>query len=207
MRFTNYLFLAGLAAAAEIQAAQATFDGQPAGARPSGWTCGMTGSGAPKWQIEADARATTPPNVLTQRGQADFPWCIQEDELAENGAVAVSFKPISGKKDQAGGVVWRFKSPTNYYVARANALENNVSLYYVSQGTRHTIKYQPAPVARDVWHRLEVRFQGQRIQVLLDGKSYIDLFDRNISGPGRVGVWTKADSITSFDDFQLKAND
>ncbi len=163
----------------------------------------MTGNGTPKWQVEADAHAPTPPHVLTQRGRADFPWCVQEGELAENGLVGVSFKPISGKKDQAGGVVWRFKSPNNYYVARANALENNVSLYYVSAGVRHTIKYQPAPVAPNTWHRLEVRFQGERVQVFLDGKGYIDLADRNIFGPGKAGIWTKADSVTSFDDFQL----
>ena len=206
MRFMSYVALATMAAAAGTAAAQTAFDGQTAGQVPSGWTCGVNGSGAAKWQIETDAQAPSPPNVLTQRGRADFPWCIQEGELVENGMVAVSFKPISGKEDQAGGVVWRWKDANTYYVARGNALENNVSLYHVSRGVRHTIKYQSAPVARNAWHRLEVRFQGERIQVFLDGKSYIDLSDRNISGPGKAGVWTKADSITSFDDFQVKAN-
>jgi hypothetical protein len=207
MRFVSYVALAIVAAAAGNAGGQTAFDGQPPGKVPSGWTCGITGSGAGKWQIEADAQAASPPNVLTQRGRADFSWCVQEGRPVANGTVAVSFKPISGKEDQAGGVVWRFKGPNSYYVARGNALENNVSLYYVSRGVRHTLKYQSAPVARNAWHRLEVRFQGERIQVFLDGKSYIDLADRNISGPGEAGVWTKADSTTSFDDFQLKPID
>ena len=115
--------------------------------------------------------------------------------------VEVKFKPISGKEDQAGGLVWRWKDGDNYYVARANALENNVSLYYTAGGRRNTIKYVSAPVARNVWHRLRVEFGGKRIAVALDGKTYIDLEDEHIAGPGAVGVWTKADSVTAFDDF------
>jgi hypothetical protein len=206
MRFMTFLALGPFAVTAATAGAQSSFDSQSHGQTPSGWTCGATGRGAAKWRIEADAQAPSPPNVLTQRGRADFPWCIQEGGLAENGTVMVSFKAISGEEDQAGGVVWRWKDANTYYVARGNALENNVSLYYVSRGVRHTIKYQSAPVARNTWHRLEVRFEGERIQVYLNGKSYIDLSDRNISGTGKAGVWTKADSITSFDDFQMKAN-
>ena len=145
MRFMSYVALATVAAAAGSAGAQTAFDGQTAGQVPSGWTCGVTGTGAGKWQIETDAQAPSPPNVLTQRGRADFPWCVLEGELAENGTVAVSFKPISGKEDQAGGVVWRWKDANTYYVARGNAVENNVSLYHVSRGVRHTIKYQSAP--------------------------------------------------------------
>ena len=119
----------------------------------------------------------------------------------KDGFVEVKFKPISGKEDQAGGVVWRWKDGDNYYVARANALENNVSLYHTTGGARKTIKYVDAPVATAAWHRLRVAFSGTRIRVLLNGKAYIELDDRNISGPGAVGVWTKADSVTAFDDF------
>ena len=116
-------------------------------------------------------------------------------------AFEVKFKPISGKEDQAGGLVWRWKDGNNYYVARANALENNVSLYYTSNGRRNTIKYVNAPVPAMAWHTLRVDFAGTRIKVSLDGKTYIDVEDTRISGAGAVGVWTKADSVTSFDDF------
>ena len=119
----------------------------------------------------------------------------------ENGFVEVRFKPISGSEDQAGGLVWRWKDGDNYYVARANALENNVSLYHTTNGRRNTIKYVDAPVAKNAWHTLRVEFSGRRINVALDGKSYIELEDSHIAGAGAVGLWTKADSVTAFDDF------
>ena len=87
-----------------------------------------------------------------------------------DGFVEVKFKPISGGEDQAGGLVWRWKDGDNYYVARANALENNVSLYYTEHGSRKTLKYVDAPVARGAWHTLRVEFAGTRIAVSLDGK-------------------------------------
>ena len=111
-------------------------------------------------------------------------------------------KPVSGREDQAGGVVWRWKDGDNYYVARANALENNVSLYHTSAGRRKTIKYVDAPVAANTWHVLRVEFAGAMIRVALDGKTYIESKDSNITGAGAVGVWTKADSVTAFDDFK-----
>ncbi len=87
----------------------------------------------------------------------------------------------------------------------ANALENNVSLYYTTGGRRNTIKYVDAPVPPNVWHTLRVEFAGTRIKVLLDGKPYIEQEDSHISGAGAVGVWTKADSVTAFDDFSYGA--
>jgi hypothetical protein len=108
---------------------------------------------------------------------------------------------VSGREDQAGGVVWRWKDGDNYYVARANALENNVSLYYTERGIRKTIEYVDAPVAANAWHTLRVEFSGSRIRVILDGVARIDADDRHIDGTGAVGVWTKADSVTLFDDF------
>ncbi|HXD39692.1 MAG TPA: hypothetical protein VN649_03975, partial [Ramlibacter sp.] len=98
-------------------------------------------------------------------------------------------------------VVWRWKDGDNYYVARANALERNVSLYYVEGGRRKTLKYVNAPVERGVWHSLRVEFAGARIAVALDGRRAIEFEDKHITGPGAVGVWTKADSVTAFDDF------
>jgi hypothetical protein len=123
----------------------------------------------------------------------------------ENGFVEVKFKPVSGREDQAGGVVWRWKNADRYYVARANALENNVSLYYTEGGSRKTIKYVDAPVAAGMWHTLRVEFDGSRIRVVLDGVRRIELEDRHIEGPGAVGLWTKADSVTLFDDFAYGA--
>ena len=169
---------------------------------PPGWQCGSTGGGAPRWSLEADASGT---QVLKQSGNAPFPWCIKPDVTLVDGFVEVRFKPLAGKEDQAGGVVWRWQDGDNYYVARANALENNVSLYYTRDGSRRTLQYVDAPVAANTWHRLRVEFRGTNIRVFLDGKRYIDSNDSRIASSGSVGVWTKADSVTVFDDFQWGA--
>jgi hypothetical protein len=183
------------------------FDAGAAGAAPSGWTAGVTGRGDSRWTVEADVTAPSKPNVLKQSARGDFPWCVKNDSQLVDGYVEVKFKPIAGKDDQAGGVVWRWKDGNNYYVARANALENNVSLYYTQNGRRITIKYVDAPVARNEWHTLRVGFAGRRTRIALDGKVYIDLDDEHITGGGRVGLWTKADSVTLFDDFTYGTED
>src|SRR2546428_666081 len=177
------------------------FDQDKTGALPAGWKCGVTGRGSPKWTVEKDDAAPSPPNVLMQAGSGTFPWCVKSDTSIENGSVEVKFKPISGREDAAGGVVWRWKDGDNYYVAPANALEDNVSLYYTTNRRRTTTKYVDAPVAKNQWHTLKVDFAGRSIRVALDGKEYISQEDDHIKGAGSVGVWTKADSVTAFDDF------
>jgi len=177
------------------------FDQDAVGKLPPGWRCGVTGQGNQVWKVEADASAPSKPNVLRQSGMGTFPWCVKNGVTLADGYVEVKFKSIAGREDQAGGVVWRWKDKDNYYVARANALENNVSLYYTTDGRRNTIKYVDAPVAKGTWHSLRVEFSGTSIKVLLNGKLYIDVGDKRITGTGAVGVWTKADSDTAFDDF------
>jgi len=177
------------------------FDASTVGQPPLGWTCGATGKGTPHWSVEADKSAPSGPKVLKQSGSATYPWCVKNELVVLDGVIEVKFKPIVGKEDQAGGMVWRWKNSGNYYVARANALEGNVSLYYMKNGSRQTIVYKDAPVALHRWHTLRVIFIGTAIQIALDGKTYIDLQDSHISGAGQVGVWTKADSMTLFDEF------
>jgi hypothetical protein len=182
-----------------------SFDQDKLGGLPAGWQAGVTGRGSPRWSVEKDDSAPSPPNVLKQRGSGTFPWCVKNDASIENGSIEVKFKPISGREDAAGGLVWRWKDGDNYYVARANALEDNVSLYYTSNGRRNTIKYVTARVAKNQWHTLRVEFAGNSIRVALDGKLYIEQQDDHIAGAGAVGVWTKADSVTAFDDFSYTA--
>lgn len=181
------------------------FDKATVGVAPAGWACGVTGRGSPRWQVEGDATAPSKPNVLKQTGSGTFPWCVKSGVSIKDGFVAVKFKSLSGREDQAGGVVWRWADGDNYYVARANALEDNVSLYYTEGGSRKTIKYVDAPVPPNVWHTLRVVFSGADIEVMLDGKSYIRVTDKHIANAGAVGVWTKADSVTAFDDFSFGA--
>ena len=187
-------------------AAPANFDRDATDQAPSGWTCGSTGSGKAKWTVEGDASAPSRINVLRQSGVADFPWCVQDSGSFADRAVQVKFKALAGREDQAGGVVWRWKNGDNYYVARANALDNNVALYYTERGNRRTIKYVDAEVATNTWHTLRVEFSGSQIRVILDGKTVIELSDTHINGAGLTGVWTKADSVTVFDDFDSRAN-
>jgi hypothetical protein len=177
------------------------FDDLSIGPTPPAWVCGVTGRGSPRWTVERDPTAPSPPNVLKQSGNGTFPWCVLKGSSLADGFVEVRFKPVAGKEDQAGGVVWRWRDSDHYYVARANALEDNVSLYYTERGDRKTIKYVDAPVAKAQWHVLRVEFTGRRIRVILDGVARIDLEDAHIDGSGAVGVWTKADSVTLFDDF------
>ena len=193
--------LASVIAMTTTHAETFSFDRDAPGALPAGWRAGVTGRGSPKWSVEAEPSAPSKPNVLKQAGSGTFPWCVKPDVSLENGYVEVEFKPLSGREDQAGGLVWRWKDGDNYYVARANALENNVSLYYTEKGRRITIKYVDAPVPPNVWHTLRVEFSAKRIKVALNGKTYIDLEDAHITGGGAVGLWTKADSVTAFDDF------
>ena len=178
-----------------------SFDSDSAGSLPLGWSAGVTGGGSHRWAVRPDESAPSPPNVMQQSGTGAFPWLVRSGTLIEDGFVEVKFKALAGKEDQAGGVVWRWKDGDNYYVARANALENNVSLYYTLNGRRTTLKYVDAPVPAKTWHTLRVEFAGRNIAVSLNGKRYIEMDDGRIAGAGAVGMWTKADSVTAFDDF------
>ena len=193
--------MTGLLASGAALGQVINFDTDASGTLPATWEQGVTGRGDPRWTVRQDRSAPSAPNVLQQSGSGTFPWCVLRGSSIENGFVEVKFKPTEGREDQAGGIVWRWKDGDNYYVARANALENNVSLYYTAHGRRNTLKYVDAPVPRNVWHTLRVEFDGPRIRVALDGKTYIELEDGHIAGAGAVGLWTKADSVTSFDDF------
>ncbi|WP_156396751.1 hypothetical protein [Noviherbaspirillum sp. Root189] len=198
----TYLIAAGLSACAFNTAAETfNFDVDTAGQPPAGWTCGVTGKGSQRWSVEPNTSAPSLPNVLKHEDPATFAWCVRSGISAADGTVRVKFKPVAGREDQAGGLVWRWKNSGTYYIARANALEGNVSLYHMQNGARKTIKYVNAPVAPNSWHVLEVTYKGNAIQVSLDGKAYIEASDSHIPDAGRVGVWTKADSVTLFDDF------
>ena len=187
--------------AGAVLAETINFDKDPAGKPPVGWTATMTGSGKPEWTVVQDDSAPSKPNVLKQSGQATYPVCIKDDTSLKNGFVEVKFKPVSGTKDQAGGVIWRAKDADNYYVARANALEDNVTIYHTIKGKRVAFKNVDEKVAPGKWHTLRVEFAGDKFTVIFDGKKVIEASDDSFKDAGKVGVWTKADSVTLFDDF------
>jgi hypothetical protein len=176
-----------------------SFDQTVAGQLPNGWVSGVTGRGSPRWAVVAEPSAPSKPNVLKQSGVGTYPWAVKKDVALVDGFVETRFMAISGKEDQAAGVVWRWQSGRTYYVARANANENNVAVYYTTLGVRSTIRYVDAPVPRNVWHTLRAEFNGRTIRIFLNGKVYIEAEDGHIAGAGAIGVWTKADSVTVFD--------
>ena len=181
------------------------FDNAATGTAPTGWTATRTGSGNAKWTVEKDDTAPSKGNVLKQSGVATYPVCFKNDTSLKDGFVEVKFKPVSGKEDQAAGVVWRLKDADNYYVARANALENNVTIYHTIKGVRTEKKRTNMTVASNAWHTLRVDFQGSHFIVTHDGKKAIEWDDDTFKEAGKVGVWTKADSVTLFDDFSYGA--
>jgi hypothetical protein len=178
------------------------FDDAPAGRPPAGWVLTKTGQGSPRWTVEKDATAPSPPNVLKQSGEATYPIALREGTALKDGFVEVQFKAVAGKEDQAGGVIWRARDAANYYVARANALEDNVTIYHTIDGKRTEKKRMKMKVASNQWHRLRVEFRASQFRVSLDGQPALDWSDETFPGAGMVGLWTKADSVTLFDDFR-----
>jgi len=194
------------------------FDSAAVGSVPPGWTVAMThAGGAPKWEIRKDESAPSKPNVFAQVSEdktgGRFPPAIFDQANLTDGALSVKFKPVSGSGDQAAGMVWRYRDPDNYYIVRANALEDNVVLYKVEGGKRISLApkgtasntYGVAQkVLKNTWSTLKVTFQGKSFAVSFDGKQIFEVEDSTFTGPGKVGLWTKADSVTYFDDFQIE---
>jgi hypothetical protein len=199
------LLLSSLITTTAVAADTINFDDAKPGEAPAGWTATKTGSGTPKWTIEKDDTAPSKPNVLKQSGEATYPVCLKDDTSLKDGFVEVKFKAISGQTDQAGGVIWRCADADNYYIARANALEDNVTIYHTIKGKRVSFKNTNTKVAPGVWHTLRVDFAGNKFTVTFDGKKVIEAADDSFTEAGKVGVWTKADSVTLFDNFSYGA--
>jgi hypothetical protein len=200
MKTTTFALMASITASIEL-ADTVNFDNLSTGAPPPGWTATKTGKGDPKWEVVADQSAPSQPNVLKQSGVATYPVCFKNDTSLKDGFVAVKFKPVSGKEDQAGGVIWRCKDADNYYISRANALEDNVTIYHTVNGRRTEKKRINTKVTSGQWHTLRVDFKDNYFVVTFDGKKAFGWKDSTFKDPGKVGVWTKADSTTLFDDF------
>ena len=171
------------------------------GAQPARqWLFGSTGRGTARWTEDAAG--------LTYRGGAAYGWAVLPASSLRDGFAQARFKPVSGREDQAGGVVWRWRDGDHYYVARANALENNVVTYKVVGGRRSAIAPVGTPpgtygveakVAAGGWHTLRVEFQGSEAAVIYDGARLFTVRDDTFREAGKIGVWSKADSVTQFE--------
>jgi hypothetical protein len=183
-------------------------ESMPLGTAPPGFTGALTGQGEPvRWEILEDASAPGG-RVISETSQdsADyrFPLCIFNGFTARDVEASVRFKAVDGQVDRAAGIIVRVQDPQNYYVARANALEANVRLYKVTDGVRRQIGGHNIEVTSGVWHTLSLSISGDVLQVAYDGKQIIQTNDTAISEPGKVGLWTKADSLTHFSDFNFR---
>jgi hypothetical protein len=197
---------------------ETNFDKDKIGALPKDFTTALTGSGREgAWTVVQDDASPGPKNALAQT-DADatsyrFPVCVYEKLSARDVDLSVKFKPVSGNKDQAAGLVWRYRDKDNYYVARANALENNVVLYKVQNGKRQDLPLRgegrtygkKAKVPSGQWSTLRVTARGDLFTVFLNGEKLYEVEDGTFGEAGRVGLWTKADSVTHFDDLKVVA--
>jgi hypothetical protein len=175
----------------------------PTGAAPPGFTFGRTGRGeGVEWQVVADPSAAGQKAIAqTSKDKTDyhFPLAIYQSISAKNVEVTLRFKPVAGTVDQAGGIAVRLATPDDYYVVRANALEDNVRFYRVVKGRREQLESASTKVSSGEWHTLGLRAEGDKFTVSFDGKPVCPAADKTFSEAGKIALWTKADSVTQFD--------
>jgi hypothetical protein len=177
------------------------------GSPPSGFTFARTGRGPEgEWTVTADPTASAGraiEQISTDRTDYRFPLAIHESLSASNLDAEVRFKAVAGKIDQAAGLAVRLQDADNYYVARANALEDNVRFYRVVDGRREQLGGSNLKVTPDQWHTLGLRAEGERFTVSYDGKTLFCVTDETFAEAGGVALWTKADSVTRFDQLTI----
>ena len=210
------LLLSATPAAQAPQRRVIDFESDRVGQAPAGFSFGLTGSGRPGvWVVRKDEAGADRGNVLAQtdadRTSFRFPIAVFNDISTKDVDISVRFRPISGGVDQAAGLVWRYQDANNYYVVRANALEGNVVLYKLENGKRTDLPVKgsgrtygkKADVPKNAWSQIGVTVRGPLFTVSLNGQGLYEVEDATFTAAGKVGVWTKADSITYFDDFTV----
>jgi hypothetical protein len=206
----------GAAIVARAQTVVFNFSNEELGQTPKGFSTAVTGKGKPgNWIIDVEGHDMSRARVLSQTSMDKtgyrFPVCIYDGLSARNVDIRVRFKPLRGEEDQAAGIVWRYKNRDNYYVVRANALENNVVLYKVENGKRSDLPPvgkgrtygMKTKVSSGDWGTLRVVARGDLFEVYFNGEKLYGVKDNTFSEAGKVGLWTKADSYTLFDDLSI----
>lgn len=176
------------------------FDDDDSGAAPAGFTSALG-----DWTVDEDSSAPSGSRVLRQTGafaNPDFPRIVKNNLVFDDLSLKVRCRADSGSIDQVCGLMFRLKDSDNYYITRANALEGNVRLYHVVNGTRTEFASTDRVITAGEWHTLEARASGNSFEILWDDEKLIDATDDTFAEAGHVGLWTKADSVTSYDDFE-----
>lgn len=206
-----FVFCAVFVVAADEKLRRLRFGKADAGSVPAGWKAAKTGQGEGSvWKVVADETAPSKTGyVLAQIAESPsalFNICVLEDSKLKDVELSVAFKAVHGKKDQGGGFVWRYQDANNYYVCRMNPLEDNYRLYKVVDGKRIQLATkEDLKVPTGEWHKLKVDMKGDQIECVLDGKKVMEIKDDAIAAAGKVGLWTKADARTYFDDFTIES--
>jgi hypothetical protein len=184
-------------------------DKMTAGAAPDGFTFARTGQGGPaQWTVTADPTAASGRAIeqsSTDRTDYRFPLAIYDGVSAANVNVTLMFRAVGGRIDQAAGIAVRLQDADNYYVARANALEDNVHFYRVVKGRRQQLNGANLKVTPGAWHTLALRADGDRFTVSYDGRALFTTTDKTFANAGKVALWTKSDSVTRFDQIDITA--
>jgi hypothetical protein len=211
--FIASLQLAIGAVVAQAETASSTlawnFDREKPGTLPSEFSIGtmFDGRAAGEWQVLATERAKSPPHVLAQLmakgAEHAYKITLVKEVVAADLNLEVSFLPIQGRADMGGGLIWRATDDRNYYLARANPLEQNIRVYRVENGIRHLLENFNQTIDVRRWHTLRVTHQGCRVNIFFDDKQVFDLCDKTFHA-GMIGLWTKSDAVTYFDDLQLQ---
>ena len=205
----SVLFAAAIPLTAQTGDRVWNFDRDAAGSPPQGFTLALTGQGTiGQWVVMKEATAPSQPNALAQTSQDKtdyrFPIAIAEAPSYKDLALSVRFKAISGKVDQGAGLIFRLKDKDNYYVVRANALEDNFRLYHVVNGRRIQFASANFKVTSQQWHEIKVEARGDEFKCYFDGQLKFSAKDSTFKDAGRIGLWTKADSVIYFDDLTAK---
>jgi hypothetical protein len=177
------------------------------GGEPTDFTFWRTGQGeAGRWNVVADPTAVNGraiAQVSQDRTDYRFPLAVYKPYSGKDLELSVRFKPVAGRVDEAGGIAVRLSTPDDYYIARANALEDNVRFYRVVKGRREQLASANAKVSANQWHTLALKAEGDHFTVSFDGKALLSAQDRTFPDAGKVGLWTKADSVTYFDTISI----
>ena len=198
--------IATLAMAAEP--VKKDFESDAVGASPSGFAFARTGGGAEgKWIVRIETGADK--NRVLVQESADptdyrFPVAVLEAGAYKDVALSVRARPLSGQVDQGFGLVWRYKDANNYYITRCNADEDNCTIYHTVNGNRRAFLNQRVKVAKNTWHTLKLEATGDHFTVWYDGNKVLEAKDETFKDAGKVGLWTKADSVIEFDDFTVE---
>ena len=186
-----------------------SFDREQPGKLPDKFSIGTMFDGRPagNWQVLATEHAKSPPHVLAQLmakgAEHAYKITLIKGIVAADLNLEVSFLPIQGQADMGGGLIWRAADDRNYYLARANPLEQNIRVYRVEKGIRHLLENFNQTIDVKRWHTLRITHQGCRVNIFYDDKQVFDLCDKTFHA-GMIGLWTKSDAVTYFDDLQLQ---